>query len=50
MVPDILKKPNPGLDDTIEGLRALIADNKDLMKVIHAVDRRMVKLLNHSTS
>jgi hypothetical protein len=49
-VPDILKKPNSGMDDTIEGLRALIADNKDIMKVIHAVDRRMLKLLNHSTS
>jgi hypothetical protein len=49
-IPDILRKPQAGTDDTIEGLRALLTENKDLIKVVNAVDRRMLKVLNHSTS
>jgi hypothetical protein len=49
-IPVQLKKPHTGAVDTMEGLRSLIGDNKDLIKVVNAVDRRMLKLLKQSTS
>ena len=49
-IPDQLRRPQTGAVDTIEGLRSLIGDNKDLIRVVNAVDRRMLKLLKQSTS
>ena len=51
-IPEIVRRPNQtgGQEDTIEGIRGLIADNKDLMKVVNAVDRRMLKLIKHTAS